>query len=138
MNRLVAQATHIFNSVFADANKFDDLDPGVKHRDDRSVTRDRPPFAKAAGDKPPRHNHPRKLHFRGARYRATHPQRGTLFRNLERTNAHRTRVERNMITRRIGRMNAHRTTPGPAQTKFAWVDSGGGGCRAPRDGGWGW
>ena len=40
-----------------------------------------------------------------------------------------------MITRRIGRMNAHRPTPGPAQTKFAWVDSGGGGCRAPRDGG---
>ena len=42
---------------------------------------DKPPFAEASGDKPPRPNHPRKLHFRGARYRATPPQRGTLFRN---------------------------------------------------------
>ena len=39
------------------------------------------PFAGASGDRPPRHNHPRKLHFRGARYRATPPQRGTLFRD---------------------------------------------------------
>ena len=36
------------------------------------------------------------------------------------------------------RTNAHRHTPGPAQTKFAWVViCGGGGCRAKRDGGWG-
>ena len=36
------------------------------------------------------------------------------------------------------RTNAHRPTPGPAQTKFAWVViCGGGGCRAKRDGGWG-
>ena len=34
--------------------------------------------------------------------------------------------------------NAHRPTPGPAQTKFAWVViCGGGGCRALHDGGWG-
>ena len=33
----------------------------------------KPPFAKASGDEPPRPNHPRKLHFRGARYRATPP-----------------------------------------------------------------
>ena len=33
------------------------------------------------------------------------------------------------------RTNAHRPTPGPAQIQFAWVESGRGGCRAPRDGG---
>ena len=33
----------------------------------------------AVGIKPPRPNHPRKLHFRGARYRATPPQRGTCY-----------------------------------------------------------
>ena len=33
----------------------------------------RPPFAEASGDEPPRPNHPRKLHFRGARYRGTPP-----------------------------------------------------------------
>ena len=41
--------------------------------DSGGVTRDRPPFVKASGGKPPRPNHPRKLHFRGARYRATPP-----------------------------------------------------------------
>ena len=33
----------------------------------------KPPFAEASGDEPPRPNHPRKLHFRGARYRGTPP-----------------------------------------------------------------
>ena len=39
-------------------------------------------------NKPPRHNHPRKLHFRGARYRATPPQRGTLARDGNKNPAH--------------------------------------------------
>ena len=39
-------------------------------------------------------------------------------------NAHRPRVERITIIRRASRMNAHRPTPGSAQTKFTWVESG--------------
>ncbi len=48
----------------------------------------KPPFAEASGDEPPRPNHPRKLHFRGARYRGTPPQRGTLFRDGMRVSSH--------------------------------------------------
>ena len=46
------------------------------------------PCAEGSGNRPPRPNHPRKLHFRGTRYRGTPPQRGTLFRNKARASSH--------------------------------------------------
>ena len=44
--------------------------PGFFSCDLLLVTRDKPPCAEVSGDRPPRPNHPRKLHFRGTRYRA--------------------------------------------------------------------
>ncbi len=53
------------------------------------------------------------------------------------SNPHRPRVETISVIRRIGRMNAHRPRIHPRKLCLRGARCGGGGWRAPRDGGWG-